>query len=127
MNVLSAGSRPAGFVHPLALQVLRELNIPVDSLSSKHWSEVMDRQIDVCITLCDNASAECPTWPDSTALAHWSMPDPVFLQGTDEQRLAFCRTVAERLRGGLAALLRVVCENPDSRALAAALTQLPPP
>lgn len=94
---LSGGSRPAGFVHPLALQALEELGIPAHDLRSKPVEEFVQTPIDICITVCDSASAECPQWPESTITIHWGLPDPVFYEGSDKEQAEFCLGVARRL------------------------------
>jgi len=77
----SAGSRPAGRVHPSVLAWLRERGLPVDGLRSKGWDEFARPgapALDLVITVCDNAAGEpCPLWPGQPATAHWGLPDPV--------------------------------------------------
>ncbi|MCO6436958.1 MAG: arsenate reductase ArsC [Phycisphaerae bacterium] len=102
----SAGSRPAGFVHPLALDVLEHLGVSADGQFSKSWDELSDCRFDVVITLCDAAADQpCPVWPGAPLRAHWPLPDPVFHQGTDENRLAFALRVADRLRTKIQGLI----------------------
>jgi arsenate reductase (thioredoxin) len=93
----SAGSHPRGEVHPLALALLRAKGLAVTGLRSKSWDEfaapgapTMDR----IITVCDNAAGEaCPVWPGRPAVAHWSLPDPAAVPGSDaERRRAFADT-----------------------------------
>lgn len=103
---LSAGSRPAGFIHPLAIETLGRLNIPLANQTSKSWNEFADTPLDAVITLCDSAAAEaCPVWPGDPLTAHWSIPDPVCLSGTHDERLAFAVQIAERLRKKVAGLV----------------------
>ena len=86
----SAGSRPGGTVHPLALQTLERLRIPTDGLRSKDWNEFAQPgspALDFVFTVCDNAAGEvCPVWPGQPMTAHWGVADPAAAQGTDEQR-----------------------------------------
>ena len=97
-DALSAGSRPAGYVHPLVAEALEPMGIPVEDQHSKRWDEFIDQPIDLVITVCDAAAAEvCPAWPDRPTTVHWSLPDPVMFPGTDEDRRAAARRVAERL------------------------------
>ena len=98
-DAFSAGSYPAGFIHPLAVEVMNEMGVPLDDQTSKSWDEFSDTLFDVVITVCDDAAAEsCPVWPGDPIRAHWSLPDPAYHQGTEEERLEFARRVALRLR-----------------------------
>ena len=104
-EALSAGSQPAGFIHPLAIDAMSRLNIPLTNQTSKSWSEFADTRLDVVVTLCDVATAEaCPALPGSPMTAHWSLPDPVYHPGTDDERLEFTLLIAERLRTKIAGL-----------------------
>ena len=97
-EALSAGSQPAGFVHPLVLAVLKEMHIPVIDQRSKSWDEFVGQRIDLLITVCDSAADEvCPIWPDRPPTVHWPLPDPSFLLGSEDERRAAARRVAERL------------------------------
>jgi arsenate reductase len=100
----SAGSAPAGFVHPLALAALDQLGISNDSLESKGWDQFRDTRIDVAITLCDSAAQQpCPTFPGRGIRAHWPLPDPSFYPGSPDEQFEFCMVVARRL------LLKIEC------------------
>jgi len=107
-EALSAGSHPAGFIHPLAIAAMSRLNIPLANQTSKSWSEFAETRLDAVVTLCDAAAAEaCPVWPGGPVIAHWSLPDPAYHLGTEDERLEFALKIAERLRtkiAGLAAL-----------------------
>ena len=90
----SAGSHPAGQVHPFALELLREKRIPTDGLRSKSWDEFTRTgapRLDFVVTVCDNAAGEvCPVWRGWPAKEHWGIPDPAAVQGpVDDRRLAF--------------------------------------
>lgn len=98
-EAFSAGSHPAGFVHALAIETLMHLHVPIDDFISKSWDEYARKKMDVVITVCDAAAGEpCPVWPGDPIRAHWSLPDPVYHPGTEQERLAFAITVAERLK-----------------------------
>ena len=90
----SAGSQPKGSVHPLALETLQQNHLPVDGCRSKSWQEFARPEsptMDFVFTVCDQAAAEaCPLWPGQPVTAHWGIPDPAAVKGTeDEQRRAF--------------------------------------
>jgi arsenate reductase len=98
-EALSAGSRPAGFVHPLAAATMRDMGIDITHQLSKHRDEFEGRPLDIVITLCDAAANEpCPTFAGGAVEGHWSLPDPTFHPGSDAERQAFCAAVAKRLR-----------------------------
>jgi arsenate reductase len=87
----SAGSYPTGKVNPLAVQVLAAASLPTDALRSKSWDEFAAPgapQLDFVFTVCDQAAGEvCPVWPGQPVTAHWGVPDPAVVTGSDEQRL----------------------------------------
>ena len=88
----SAGSKPAGCVHPLALRLLRELGYSVDGLRSKSMDEFRERRFDAVITVCDRAKGACPVWPGAEMI-DWSFEDPAEAAGTDEEKLVVFRRV----------------------------------
>ena len=93
-RAFSAGSQPRGAVHPYSLDLLRQLNHPVDGVRSKSWDEFAAAnapQLDFVFTVCDDAAQEpCPIWPGQPMSAHWGIPDPVAATGSEaEKRLAF--------------------------------------
>ncbi|MDH3806096.1 MAG: arsenate reductase ArsC [Gammaproteobacteria bacterium] len=90
----SAGSHPAGKVNPFAIELLQQRGLVTDALRSKSWDEFSGAgapSIDFVFTVCDNAAAEsCPLWAGRPATAHWGIPDPAAVAGTDaEKRVAF--------------------------------------
>jgi arsenate reductase len=88
----SAGSFPKGSVNPIALDLLKRLNFPTKGLRSKSWNEFAAPgapPLDLVITVCDNAAGEvCPLWPGKPATAHWGVPDPAAVEGTDSEKWA---------------------------------------
>lgn len=93
-RAFSAGSQPAGRVNPFAIELLQSAGFPTEGLRSKNWDEFAAQgapQLDFVFTVCDNAAAEvCPVWPGQPMTAHWGVPDPAAVQGSDElKRKAF--------------------------------------
>jgi protein-tyrosine-phosphatase len=96
-KAFSAGSHPKGEVHPYALQLLKGLNHDTSFARSKDWSEFAVAgapEMNFVFTVCDNAANEsCPVWPGQPMTAHWGVPDPAAVEGTDAERhLAFADT-----------------------------------
>jgi arsenate reductase len=102
----SAGSRPAGFVHQLAIESLHALGIPILFAESKSWDRYQGERFDAVFTLCDNAAAEhCPVFAGSPLTVHWGLPDPVFHTGDDDARRAYALSVARRLQAKIEGLV----------------------
>jgi arsenate reductase len=92
LNVESAGSKPAGYVHPLAIRVMKEIGIDISGHRSKHLNEFLQQPIETVVTVCGNADRVCPMLPGQVNRYHWGFDDPAAAEGTDEQKLAvFCR------------------------------------
>ena len=113
----SAGSSPRENQqpNPLGLQVLKSAGIAIDGLRSKSWDEFAGAdapQMDLVITVCDNAAGEvCPYWPGQPATAHWGYPDPSDVQGTDAQRLEAFRQTLHAMKRRLDILLSLPREK----------------
>jgi len=102
-HAYSAGSRPKGAVHPLALKVLAHSKVPTDGFRSKSWDEFAVQgapQMDFVFTVCDQAAGEvCPLWPGQPVTAHWGLPDPAAVEGSDEAKTkAFLDTLVTMKR-----------------------------
>ena len=98
----SAGSHPNGTVNPFALSTLKLLRIPTDGFRSKPWDEFSTPDapaLDFVITVCDNAAGKvCPVWPGQPMTAHWGVPDPAAVEGTDAQKAKALMDVAITLK-----------------------------
>jgi protein-tyrosine-phosphatase len=93
-RAFSAGSQPKGRVHPEAIRLLQSLGFDTSRFQSKSWAEFASPgapELDFVFTVCDNAAGEaCPVWPGQPMTAHWGIPDPAAVEGTDvEIALAF--------------------------------------
>ena len=92
IEVQSAGSRPAGYVHPKAIEVMKEIGIDISSHTSKHMNEFLDRKVETVITVCGNADQACPMFPGQVNRYHWGFDDPAHANGSEEEIYAeFCR------------------------------------
>jgi arsenate reductase (thioredoxin) len=92
-KAFSAGSQPNGTVHPFAVELLRTMNFTTETLQSKSWHVSGASHLDFVFTVCDKAASEvCPIWPGQPMTAHWGVPDPAAVEGTEaERRQAFAR------------------------------------
>ncbi len=91
----SAGTDPAGYVHPLAIEVLAELEIDISDFRSKSVDEFRYVAPDLVITVCDDAAENCPIWLGQGKVVHIGFPDPAKATGTEEERLAVFRQVRD--------------------------------
>jgi arsenate reductase len=99
-RAFSAGSFPKGQVHPMAVELLQRMNLPVENLRSKSWDEFAAPgapPLDFIFTVCDDAAGEvCPVWPGKPMTAHWGIADPAAAQGTEaEMAFAFRKALKE--------------------------------
>jgi protein-tyrosine-phosphatase len=120
-NAFSAGSFPKGKVNPLALALLRSLELPTEGLRSKSWSEFAKPDapvMDFVITVCDQAANEvCPIWPGQPITAHWGVPDPAAAEGSEAQRLAAFKDAYRRLDARIKLFVSLPLEKLDRMAL----------
>ena len=91
VDVVSAGSRPAGWVHPLAVGALAEIGIDISNAQSKSADPFLKEPFDAVVTVCDSAAQDCPTWPGAKRIEHWPIADPSFGAGNGQQRFAATR------------------------------------
>ena len=96
-EVFSAGTNP-GLVRPEAVTVMREIGIDISRHRSKSVDEFAGQEMDLVITVCDNAKESCPVFPGTTQRLHWPFEDPAALAGSEEQRLAAFRSIRDQIR-----------------------------
>ena len=113
----SAGSMPKGEVHPMTLAVLRAYHLPIEGLRSKSWNEFAvpgAPEMDFVFTVCDQAANEvCPVWPGQPIVAHWGVPDPASVEGSDALRLAAFRDTFRRLDARIKLFLALPIDKLD--------------
>jgi arsenate reductase len=97
VEVASAGSKPAGYVHPLAIRVMQEIGIDLSGHRSKHMNEFLDRPVQTVITVCGHADQACPMFPGQVYRHHWGFDDPAYATGTEDEQLAVFRRVRDEI------------------------------
>jgi arsenate reductase (thioredoxin) len=98
VTVHSAGSKPSGYVHPKALQVMGEIGIDLAAHTSKHMDTFLDRDIATVITVCGNADQACPRYPGQVNRYHWGFTDPAHATGTEAEIFAEFRRVRDEIK-----------------------------
>ncbi|MFN2190526.1 MAG: arsenate reductase ArsC [Candidatus Promineifilaceae bacterium] len=92
---VSAGTKPAEEVHPLAIKVMAELGIDISTYKPKTPDEFRKKKLDLVVTVCDNAAEECPVWLGKGEVVHLSFPDPALATGTEEEKMRVFRAVRD--------------------------------
>lgn len=95
--VASAGSKPAGYVHPLAIKALAEIGIDISNNESKHLDAFLDRKVETVITVCGNADQVCPVFPGQLNRHHYPFDDPAHAEGSEEEQMAVFRRVRDEI------------------------------
>ena len=120
-KAFSAGSHPKGTVHRFALDLLRQLRISTAGLRSKSWDEFAKPGapvMDFIITVCDQAAGEqCPLWPGQPMTAHWGMPDPAAVEGSEDQKRRAFSDTANMLRRRIELLASLPLDRLDRLSL----------
>jgi len=98
LDVQSAGSKPAGYVHPLAIQVMKEIGIDISAHRSKQMNDFLQQPVETVITVCGNADQACPMFPGQLNRHHWGFYDPAHATGTEEEKLAVFRRVRDEIK-----------------------------
>lgn len=124
----SAGSKPGGRVNPFALELLEKSRIDTAGLRSKSWDEFAAAgapKIDFVFTVCDNAAAEaCPYWPGQPMTAHWGVPDPAAVEGSDDTKRKAFRSALSVLSARINLLISLPMEKLDRLALRQRLIEI---
>ncbi|MBA4343578.1 MAG: protein-tyrosine-phosphatase [Methylibium sp.] len=124
----SAGSHPTGVVNPLTLQTLQRLQLPSGNCRSKSWGEFAGPdapELDFVFTVCDQAAGEaCPVWPGQPISAHWGLPDPAAVQGSDEQRSQAFMNTAVALKRRIELMLALPVSSLNRLSLQQALRDI---
>ena len=97
-EVASAGSDPAGYVHPMAGEVMKEIEIDISAHTSKHLGKFLQREVHTVITVCGNADQACPIFPGQAEKHHWPFDDPAKATGSEEEIRAVFRRVRDEIR-----------------------------
>jgi arsenate reductase len=117
----SAGSHPKGQVHPLAIEILRRNQLPIDNLRSKSWDEFAvpaAPPLDFVFTVCDNAAQEaCPFWPGQPMTVHWGIHDPAAVEGSDEEKAKAFNTAFRELDARIKIFTSLRLESLDQLSL----------
>ena len=101
----SAGSKPSGYVHPLALKAIEELDLSTEGLTSKSVDQFLDQPIDLAVTVCDHAAEACPALPHAGQTLHWPFEDPADATGTEAEQFEFFRKVRDQILAKISAYL----------------------
>jgi arsenate reductase len=107
----SAGTRPSGYVHPLAIHVMAEEGIDISENESKTPESLRDETFDLIITVCDSAAEECPVWLGQGKVTHISFPDPAEATGSYEEILQVFRSVRDDIRTRISAYLETLNDH----------------
>jgi arsenate reductase len=127
-SAFSAGSRPKGSVHPLALKVLEAFGYPTEGMRSKSWAEFAGLgapKMDFVFTVCDGAAGEaCPVWPGQPMTAHWSIEDPAAIVGSDIDKERAFNAAFRFLKNRIAAFIALPIASLDRLALTHRLREI---
>jgi len=94
----SAGSKPSGYVHPLAIKAMSELGVDISTHESKSLDQFREQNFDLVVTVCDNAKESCPVFAGATQTFHWPFDDPADATGTEEEQMLFFRRVRDEIK-----------------------------
>ena len=95
----SAGSRPSGYVHPLAVDAMKARGIDISAGRSKSVDEFSGQEFDIVVTVCNNARESCPVFPGAKQTLHWPFDDPAEASGTDAEKMSVFVRVRDEIEG----------------------------
>ena len=98
LDVQSAGSKPAGYVHPLAIKAMAEIGIDISAHRSKHMNDFLAQSVQTVITVCGNADQACPVFPGQVERHHWPFDDPAHAVGTEAEQMEVFRRVRDEIK-----------------------------
>ncbi len=104
----SAGSKPSGYVHPLAVQAMQELDIDISEYASKSLEQFQEQSFNLVVTVCNNAKEACPVFPGAKETLHWPFDDPADATGTEEEKMAMFRRVRDEIKESIQAYLNTI-------------------
>ena len=124
-HAYSAGSRPTGKVNANALACLKRNGLPTEGYHSQSWDEFADTPIDIAITVCDSAAGEtCPVYLNSVIRAHWGLPDPAHVTGTDEEIAQAFQATFDALTVHINKMLALPIESMQPAEISKALNEI---
>ncbi len=123
-EAFSAGSRPAGYLHPLALGAMERMGVSTAGQWSKHVEEFDDQPMGIVLTVCSSAARVCPHWPGAPVVVPWPVDDPGNVIGSDEDRERAADAAADLLRRRIARLVALPLEGMTPAQAKAALLQI---
>lgn len=98
LEVASAGSKPAGYVHPLGIKAMAEIGIDISAHTSKHMNDFLNQDVETVITVCGNADQACPMYPGQLNRHHWPFDDPAHATGSEEEIMNVFRRVRDEIK-----------------------------
>jgi arsenate reductase (thioredoxin) len=121
----SAGSHPTGKINANALATLKRNGLPTEGYRSQSWDEFADTPIDIAITVCDSAAGEvCPAYLNSTIRAHWGLPDPAHVMGTEEEIETAFQATFDALKSRINQMIALPIETMDGTEIVSALNAI---
>lgn len=107
----SAGSKPSGYVHPLAVRAMHELDIDISSNTSKSLDQFQQQHFDLVVTVCDNAKEACPVFPGAKETLHWPFDDPADATGTEDEQMVMFRRVRNEIKEKISRYLTSISQG----------------